>query len=147
MTRWVQCRDGGYVNLAFVAEIRRLPHGKGEKLRYGLYDSQSRMIGEAWRKFDPDVDVGELVPAAAGSYVIEVNGDKSGVWYSLMPVIAWRIPTFGEPIPILADEAADSSVILIPAPDGKFIRQYVATYDSLDAAIKDITEEIGKRDG
>ena len=143
---WVQTKNEGWVNLAFVANVRRLRDGG-----FSLIGPDGRGMGIVSEHvtLDEHLDT-EIIPASAGqeAYVIWTwieDGEAKGRAVRAA-VVAWRICSLAA-IPIVAGEAPlmeESTLIL--HPDGRVAEPFNAEWQDIDAALAEFIEQERKRE-
>jgi hypothetical protein len=149
--------DRGFVNLDHVAVIRRLRLQESAGQREVIcrfIGAREELLGETKSGGYGDLDgvLGELVPAAAGSYAYLVtvasadeNERPSDVWCQRSPIIAWHIEIFfGSKLvePVFAMQPAKDEIVILPCGDGRMmIPDGFAVYDDLEAAKTSLLED------
>ena len=106
--------DGGYINLAFVAQVKGLGGN-----RYSLIDQHGESFGRG--EFDPDSLSSQVIPAAPGfravHYFVEHDDDGSVEWVDEAPVIAWRIGLDGA-WPVISGDSLGVANYAVVDPSG-----------------------------
>ena len=131
---WVHTKNDGWVNLAFVANVRAT--GKDDR---NLLDANGRSLGVVSGHLDMtewlDAD---LIPAAAGQEAVVIwvwtDGDAPEVIVEHASIVAWRISRMGA-FPVIAGESeSPGQSVLILHPDGRVCDPFNCEWPTVEAA-------------
>jgi len=135
VSRFIKCHHG-WVNLAHVAKVAQT-----DSNMFALYGLDGAVLGVTETYEEWVEQTAPVVTAASGAFAYVVSRDsvsanrpEEGEFrVDKVPIVAWRI-VGADPEPILMDSAASNQTVLLPMPDGKVLRPFEATYNSLEDA-------------
>jgi hypothetical protein len=153
MTRFVETRRGGLINLRHVEQVVREVRWEQEdgKLRkdevfFAVLASGERVaLGEPLDELAAGHDV--IVPSPMALFMVVLWCDGGGVEMERVPIVAWRVSADGYPIPLAVGQPwheswteAHGTLQLVELPGGGYTEVafegvYFATLDSARAYI------------
>lgn len=142
MSRWIDTKDSGPVNLDF---IRRIAHRKDGTRR--LIGEEGDVVGELYGSFDEESLKESIIPATTPMMALVVTWNTpdeqnpTGIYTEERLIVAWKISDMGT-FPIIAgDHPSSNQDVLIIHQDGRCEELLSCTYDSREEAIESIRKK------
>jgi hypothetical protein len=142
VSRFIKCHHG-WVNLAHVAKVAQT-----DTNMFSLYGLDGGVLGVTETYEEWVEQTAPVVTAACDAFAYVVSRDNSShdrpedgdFRVDKVPIVAWRI-VGADPEPILMDSAVSNQTVLLPMLDGKVLRPFEATYNSLEDATAVLLQE------